>query len=189
MRIKVDKSNLDRAIRLWRRETGQSMAAAINEANVAWHEATLPNVKKASKGAIGNLKRSDVGQGLAVSRLIKQGKRPTKQAVKDYLDAMIRAKKKAVGFTRSLVNAGKIKARGMSPERPAGVKAQGQKASKSANRMNAWVRITYNYKGGERGDVERMILRAYDQSRGRILDIVQRNIQRRLARARRKMRL
>lgn len=189
MRIKVDKSNLDRAIRLWQRETGQSMAAAINEANVAWHDATRPQVKKASKGDINALKKSDTGQGIAISRLIKRGQRPTKKAVKDYLAAMVKAKKKAVGFTRLLVNAGKIKAMGRSPEKPQGVKAKGQKASRSKNRMNAWVRITYNYKGGERGDVERMILRAYDQSRGRILDLVQRRIQRRLARAKRKMRL
>lgn len=185
--IKIDKRGLDRAIRLWQSETGQSMAAAINEANVQWHDATRMEIKRAKKGQISRFGKSETAKGLAISRLIKAGRKPTKKAVEKYISAMVQAKKSAVGFTRSLVNAGKIKARGQAPNRPAGVTATGQKASKSKKRASAWVKITYRYKGGDRADVERMILAGYDRASTRVVQYVQKRIEARMRRAKRRL--
>ena len=187
VKIKIDKRGLDRAIRLWQSETGQSMAAAINEANVQWHDATRTEIKRAKKGQISRFGKSETAKGLAISRLIKKGRKPTQKAVDEYVSAMVQAKKRAVGFTRALVNAGKIKARGQSPKRPAGVKATGQKASRSQGRNDAWVKITYRYKGGDRADVERMILAGYDRASTKVAEYVQKRIEARMRRAKKRL--
>jgi len=164
VKITVKDSGVKKALEEFAESTGRSLAAAINEAMYQVSAEAKKHVPVAQKTKITKFGKSDLAVWVALKRMKGRFSKSasTQDQVKEYIKKMVESKKAAVKFMQLLINAAAIKATGKTPEKPAGVKADGQKASNRENRLRAWVRIVYTFKGGDRTPVDKMIDAAYE---------------------------
>ena len=165
MQINIDTRQFDRATKLFMRESKRSLAGAINTTFETLHKEAARNVPAAKKTDINRFAKSEIAQKVAKKQLRGRYVKgiPASKQVEMYIAKMVEAKRGATRFTRLLVNAAYIKARGGTPQRPGGVRASGRKASNRGNYLNAWVRIEYKFRRGDafRKNIQRIVDEAY----------------------------
>ena len=174
MKVKIDTREFDRATKQFQKDMRRSLAGAINTTFIEYNKAARDNVTVASRADINRFRRSDVAKNIAIARVSRKRRKgqPAKDQVREYLNRMVKSKRAAIKFTRSLVNAAFIMATGRKPQRPGGVEASGRKASNRGKYLGAWVRVSYTFKGGRRKNAERVINDAYkaaSKSIGRVM--------------------